>query len=66
MTVDKSARAVSARLELVSRMSDLRPEVRLASKIDYSEATVDRRLRTVAELRRLCVDLGRHPPSCDA
>jgi hypothetical protein len=62
MTVDKSADAVSRRLEQVSQMSDLRPEARLAAKIDYRAEAVDRRLRMVSELRRFCIELGQRAP----
>ncbi len=58
MSVDMSADAVSARLAFVSKVSDLRSEARLAAKVDYSAAAVDKRIRQVAELRRLCLDLA--------
>ena len=47
-----------ARLKRVAALSDLRPEHRLAAKIDYSAQGVDSRLRKVSELRRLCLDLA--------
>ena len=49
--VDMSAEAVTARLRAMSRMSDLRPENRLAAKIDMSSAAVTRRLKLQSRLR---------------
>ncbi len=57
--VDMSAAAVTARLQLVSDMADLRPERRLFGKIDMSAAGVTGRLRTASELRDLCLVLAR-------
>ena len=57
--VDYSPAAVTARLKEVSRLSDLRPENRLACKVDMSPAAVTRRLRKVSMLRRSCLALVR-------
>jgi hypothetical protein len=61
MSVDMSREAVSARLERVGALSDLRAERRLDAKIDYGPAAVDLRLQRVAALRRLCLDLAAAP-----
>lgn len=58
MKVDMSPEGVSARLERVGALSDLRSERRLAAKIDYDPAAVDLRLAKVEALRRLCLDLA--------
>ena len=50
---------VSARLREVGRLSDLRAERRLATKIDLRPEAVSRRLRTVGRLTDLCLRLGR-------
>lgn len=49
--VDMSPEAVSERLRAMSRLSDLRPENRLAAKVDMSSAAVSRRLRLQSRLR---------------
>lgn len=50
--------AILARLELVSRLADLRPEHRLDAKLDMSPAGVTRRLQIASELSELCMALG--------
>ena len=57
--VDYSPAAVSARLREVARLSDLRPENRLAYKVDMAPAAISRRLRMVSDLRRDCLALVR-------
>ncbi len=57
--VDYSPGVVTARLQEVSRLSDLRSENRLACKVDMSPAAVTRRLRAVSMLRRGCLVLQR-------
>jgi len=59
MKVDMSPAAITARLKEVSRLADLRPEMRLHCKVDMSPAGVTRRLRQVSQLRDLCLELGR-------
>ena len=59
MSVDMSPKAVGDRLRELCRLSDLRTESRLATKVDMSSAAVSRRLRKVSELRRVCLDLQR-------
>ena len=54
-----TASAVSARLRDVGRLSDLRADRRLDTKLDMRPASVSRRLRTVARLTSLCLRLGR-------
>jgi hypothetical protein len=53
------ASAVSARLRELGRLSDLRTERRLDTKVDMRAAGLSRRLRTVAGLTALCLRLGR-------
>jgi len=53
--VDMSPEAIEERLQALSRMSDLRPESRLAAKVDMSSAAVTRRLRKVSQLRDFCL-----------
>ena len=50
--------AILARLELASSLADLRPEHRLAAKLDMSPAGVLRRLQIASELSELCKVLG--------
>jgi hypothetical protein len=57
--VDMSAAAVTARLQYVSDIADLRPERRLYGKIDMSAVGVTARLREVSELRDLCLELAK-------
>lgn len=59
MAPDMSPAAVSARLELVGRMSDLDPRRRLATKVSMAPEDVSRRLARAAELRELCLSLRR-------
>ncbi len=54
MSVDMSPEQVQQRLREASRLSDLRPEHRLDSKVDMSPAAVARRLRRAAALYRMC------------
>jgi hypothetical protein len=55
MSVDLSAEAVDRRLRQVSRLAgSLRPEDRLATKIDLTGAGVAARLREASELLDLC------------
>lgn len=60
MTSEMSPAAVSARLRAVARLSDLRAERRLDTKLDMRPAAITRRLRTVGSLTALCLKLGRH------
>jgi len=53
--VDMSPEAVEERLRTLGRLSDLRPENRLATKVDMSSSAVTRRLRSVSRLRDLCL-----------
>ncbi len=62
MTVDYSPAALGARLGQVADATDLTAERRLDARIDYSEAAVTRRLRTVASLHRACRVLGAARP----
>jgi hypothetical protein len=55
--VDMSAAAVTARLQQVSDLADLRPERRLDGKIDMSAHGVTVRVNDVSELRDLCLAL---------
>lgn len=55
---DTSPEAISRRLREVSRLSDLRPERRLDSKIDMSPEGVTSRLREASDLFTLCVQLA--------
>jgi hypothetical protein len=50
---------VEQRLRSLSQMADLRPQRRLATKVDMSARGVTRRLRQVSELRRCCLAWGR-------
>ncbi len=50
-----SPEAVTERLREMSRLSDLRTENRLATKVDMSPEGVTRRLRRQSELRRACL-----------
>lgn len=54
-----TAEAIAARVREVGRVTDLAPARRLDAKIDLSAAGIARRIRTVSELRDLCVRLGR-------
>lgn len=56
--VSMEPEAILARLELVSRLADLRPEHRLDGKLDMSPAGVTRRLQIASELSELCMALG--------
>lgn len=58
-TVDMSAAAVTARLQHVSDIADLRAERRLHGKIDMTAAGVTARLCEVSELRDLCLALAK-------
>jgi hypothetical protein len=60
MTPDMAPSAISARLRAVARLSDLRVERRLDTKIDMRPSSVSRRLRTVGALTSLCLRLGEH------
>jgi len=51
--------AVSARLRALGRLSDLRADHRLATKLDMRPCSVTRRLRTLGRLTSLCLRLGR-------
>jgi hypothetical protein len=51
---------VAARLREVGRLSDLRADRRLDTKVDMRPEGVTRRLRTVGRLTALCARLGRH------
>lgn len=62
MTGDLPAVEVSARLREVGRLSDLRADRRLDTKLDMRPVAVSRRLRTVGRLTALCVRLGRRAP----
>lgn len=57
MSVDVSADAIAARVREVGRVSDLDPARRLDAKIGLSAAAIARRIRTVSELRALCLRL---------
>lgn len=57
--VDMSTTAVSERLKTMSRMSDLRTDNRLDTKVDMSPQGITRRLRLQSRLRRLCLTLGK-------
>ena len=57
--VDYSPKAVTERLREVGRLSDLRPDRRLAQKVDMSPEAVTRRLRVVSMLRDSCLELMR-------
>lgn len=59
MTGDMAMSAVSARLRDVGRLSDLRVDRRLDTKVDMRSSSVTRRLRTVGSLTSLCLRLGR-------
>lgn len=52
--VDMSPDAVFARLRQATAGLDLRPERRLDTKVDYSDAGITARLREVDRLNRLC------------
>ncbi len=56
---DMSPKAVAERLREMSRLSDLRSEKRLATKVDMSPRAVTRRLRQQSELRAVCLAWGR-------
>ena len=51
--------AVSARLQALGRLSDLRADQRLATKLDMRSCGVTRRLRRLGRLTSLCLRLGR-------
>lgn len=55
---DTSPEAISRRLREVSRLSDLRPERRLDSKIDLSPEGVASRLREASDLYTLSLQLA--------
>jgi len=57
MSADMSPAAVSARLREVARLSDLRAERRLATKVDMRPEAVSARLRQVQQLRALCLSV---------
>ena len=59
--VDMSPAAILARLREVERLSDLRPERRLDTKIDMSPEAIDRRLAEVEQARLLCAALAERP-----
>lgn len=61
MSVDMSPEAVGARLREVGRLSDLRSERRLDTKVDMSPEAVSRRLEQIEQLRRLCLSLRATP-----
>lgn len=52
---DLRPHAVTRRLRRLGELADLRPDRRLATKVDMSPGAVTRRLRRVAALRRLCL-----------
>ncbi len=55
MSVDMSPDAIDARLRAASAVAgSLRPEDRLATKIDLSEQGVTRRLKEASDLLDLC------------
>ena len=58
---DMSRAAVSARLREVARLSDLRVEHRLATKVDMSPHGVSKRLHTVEQALALCRKLAARP-----
>lgn len=49
-----SPEAVTRRLQELSRLCDLHPDRRLATKVDMSPAAVSRRLRKLSEMRDFC------------
>jgi hypothetical protein len=57
--VDMTAAGVTARLQRVSDIADLRAERRLYGKIDMTAAGVTARLREASELRDLCFELAK-------
>ncbi len=57
--VDMTAAGVTARLQRVSDIADLRADRRLYGKIDMTDAGVTARLREVSELRDLCLLLAK-------
>ena len=60
MKVEMSAEAIDARLREVSRLAgSLRPEDRLATKINLSGAAVAARLKEASDLLDLCRALSR-------
>jgi hypothetical protein len=67
MTVDLSGAAIAARLHEASRLAGpLRPEARLAAKIDLSAVGVAARLKAASDLLELCRRLagaGPRPPA---
>ena len=63
MKVDMSPQAIDARLRLASQLvGSLRPEERLSTKIDLSEAGVTSRLKEASDLLDLCRQLARARP----
>lgn len=57
--VDMTAAGVTARLQRVSDIADLRAERRLYGKIDMTAAGVTARLREASQLRDLCFELAK-------
>jgi hypothetical protein len=56
--IDMSGAAVASRTKRCSMLSDLDPARRLHGKIGMRPQDVSARLRTVSELRKLCLRLG--------
>ena len=57
--VDMTAAGITARLQRVSDIADLRAERRLYGKIDMTAVGVTARLREVSQLRDLCFELAK-------
>ncbi len=59
MSVDYAPDPLTRRLLEMSARSDLRTELRLLAKIDYSPEAVSARLRQQSMLRRACLSCAR-------
>jgi hypothetical protein len=57
--VDMSVEAVTARLKLACELGQREPR---ASRVPMDAASVTARLKSVSELRELCLRLGRNAP----
>ncbi len=59
MSVEMTPRAIAERLREAGRRTDLAAARRLDAKIGLDAEAIARRLRTVSELRDLCLGLRR-------
>ena len=54
-----SPEGISARLQEVARLTDLKPENRLLARTGYSAKQISQRLLRLSQLRSLCLELAK-------